>query len=96
MSARSRVSRRRFLTLVAGSAALLSSGSLAAQSAKPAAKKRAARPSPQPKPDPLAKWSEEAAASTKASLEVLRKHPLPPGGDLSLVFMPIARSRRTR
>lgn len=67
----------------------------AAAAPAPAARRKPARPTA-PKHDALAKDLAQAKASTAATLAVLRKHPLPPGGDLSLVFTPIARRKGAR
>ena len=92
----SALSRRRFVTMVAaGSAALLAAPAGAAERTR---NKRTSTPSPKPAPPaPPApsKFEKELArqrASTLATLKLVRDYPLPPGGDLPVVFRP----QRTR
>lgn len=95
MTPRRRVSRRRFLSLLAGSAAVFASPALAASAAKPA-RRRPAKPAPPPPADPVEKQYQEALASTRATLDVLRKQPLPPGSPLAVVFRPLPANRKGR
>jgi hypothetical protein len=92
----SALSRRRFVTLVAaGSAALLAAPAGAAERTRT---KRSSTPSPKPAPPtPPApsKFEKELArqrTGTLATLKLVRDFPLPPGGDLPVVFRP----QRTR
>jgi len=91
------VSRRRFVTLVAaGSAALLAPSGVAA----PAPTARHKRPgatagksqshaaAPAPPPTPAQKEFDRQRAGTLTTLKTLREFPLPPGGDLPVVFRP--------
>jgi hypothetical protein len=87
------LTRRGFVTMVAaGSAALLARPGLAGE-AVPAKHKGASAPAakaPPPAPPPSASQKEfdRQRASTLATLKTLREVPLPPGGDLPLVFHP--------
>lgn len=93
------LSRRRFVTLVAASsAALLAAPASAAERSR---RKTSSTPSPKPAPPmpaaapALSKIEKEFArqrAGTLATLKQLRDYPLPPGGDLPVVFRP----QRTR
>lgn len=89
------LSRRRFIAAVAaGSAALIAQPAAAAAKAA----RRAAKPAAKPPEKPAVKPSEfdQQRASTLATLAVIRKHPLPPGGELAAVFQPLRPSRRGR
>lgn len=92
------ITRRRFVGLLAaGSAALAASSALAA------APKPAAKPAPKPAPKPAAtkpasskpssaelqKEFDRQRKGTLDTLATLRKFPLPPGGDLPVVFRPL-------
>jgi hypothetical protein len=87
------LTRRGFVTLVAaGSAALLARPGLAEEVA-PAGRKGSsapAAPPPPPAPPPTAAQKEfdRQRAGTLTTLKTLREHPLPPGGDLPVVFRP--------
>lgn len=89
------LSRREFVTLVAaGSAALIAAPGAADDHTR---RKRASKPGDKPAPPPAepSKSEKELArqkASTLATLQQLRDFPLPPGGDLPVVFRP----QRTR
>ena len=82
-------SRRRFVTLVAaGSAALIAQPGAAAERPR---RKRAPTQKPAPQPPEPTKLEREMArqrAGTLATLKQLRDYPLPPGGDLPVVFRP--------
>lgn len=91
------VSRRRFVTLMAaGSAALLAAP--AHPMADDTRRKTTSTPSAKPTPPAPAELSRSAKelqrqrAGTLATLKVIRDFPLPPGGDLPVVFQP----QRTR
>ncbi|HEY6193686.1 MAG TPA: hypothetical protein VI504_01475 [Candidatus Eisenbacteria bacterium] len=97
------VSRRQFVTLVAaGSAALLAPPVVAASaSRKPTAPHRkppiAAAEKPQPPaPTPAQKEFDRQRAGTLTTLKTLREFPLPPGGDLPVVFRPQRTGKRER
>jgi len=87
------LTRRGFVTLVAaGSAALLARPGLAEEVA-PARKKGASAPAAKPVPPPpppsaAEKEFERQRAGTLSTLKTLREYPLPPGGDLPVVFRP--------
>jgi hypothetical protein len=87
------LTRRGFVTLVAaGSAALLARPGLAeevASARRKGASAAAAKPEP-PAPSPSAaeKEFERQRAGTLSTLKTLREYPLPPGGDLPVVFRP--------
>ena len=97
MTPRQRVSRRSFLTLVAGTTAAFATRSFAAKVPKPSSRS-GSRPAarPEPRRDPVEKAFQESLKSTRSTLEVIRKHPLPPGGDLSLVFRAIPRRKGSK
>jgi len=91
------LSRRRFVALTgAGLAALSAGGALGAtapakttgtKAKKPAADSTAAAPSP-----PMSahqKEYERQKAGTLSTLKTIRAYPLPPGGDLPVVFKPM-------
>jgi hypothetical protein len=82
-------SRRRFVALVAaGSAALIAQPGAAAERPR---RRRTPSPKPAPHPPELSKLEREMArqrAGTLATLKQLRDYPLPPGGDLPVVFRP--------
>ena len=84
------ITRRRFVGLLAaGSAALATSSALAA-AAKPAPKPAASKPGPtKPSSAELQKEFERQRKGTLDTLTTLRKFPLPPGGDLPVVFRPL-------
>jgi len=96
-SAAQAITRRGFVTMVAaGSAVLLTRPALAA-AASGTRHKKSTTPAQKPlppasAPSALQKEFERQRAGTLASLKTLREHPLPPGGDLPVVFRP----QRTR
>ena len=94
MTPRQRVSRRGFLTLLAGTTAAFATRAIAAKAPK-SPSRSTPRPAPRPEPsrDPIEKAFQESLKSTRSTLAVIRKHPLPPGGDLSLVFRAIPRRK---
>ena len=98
IAAASALSRRRFVTMVAaGSAVLLARPGVAAEAAR-TRRKPAGTPSEKPAPPaPPAtatqKEFDRQRAGLLATLKTLRETPLPPGGDLPVVFKP-RRSRR--
>ena len=88
------ITRRRFVGLLAaGSAALAAPSALAAApkpAAKPAPKPSASKPGPsKPSSAELQKEFERQRKGTLDTLATLRKFPLPPGGDLPVVFRPL-------
>ena len=93
-----RLTRRRFVALLAGgSAAIAAAPALAAGTAS------SDRASPAPKPAPAAasasarqKEFERQRAGTLEVLQRIRGTALPPGGDLSVVFRPLRPARRER
>lgn len=88
------ISRRRFIAAVsAGSAALLAQPLAAAAAA---ARRTARKPAPPPLPTPASTAFDQQRASTLATLQVIRKHPLPPGGDLGAVFRPLSNRRKAK
>jgi hypothetical protein len=91
------LTRRRFVTMVAaGSAVLLAKPELASAATAPRRKSHAgaaARPAPAtPIKSAAQKEFDRQHAGTLATLKTLRDQPLPPGGDLPVVFRP----QRTR
>ena len=94
-----KLSRRRFVALTGASLAALSAGgaALGATETKPAAKSKkpatAATSTPAapsaPVPTPHEKEFERQKSGTLATLKTLRAYPLPPGGDLPVVFKPM-------
>jgi len=91
------LSRRRFVALVAaGSAALAASPALAAPAPrrKPAPPP-AAKPAPPAVPAETARF-EKQRENLRATLKTIREVPLPPGGDLSVVFRPLRPARKGR
>ena len=104
-----RLSRRRFVALTgAGLAALSAGGSALGAETKSAAKKKPAAaaapgttaPSPPPAPAPAMtphqKEFERQKTGTLATLKTLRAYPLPPGGDLPVVFKPMRTPKKGR
>ena len=89
------LSRRRFIaTVSAGSAALLAQP-LAAVAA--AARRTSRKPTPTPPPPtPESTAFDQQRASTLSTLQVIRKHALPPGGDLGAVFHPLTNRRKAK
>jgi hypothetical protein len=91
------LSRRRFVTLLAaGSAALIAPGGAIAAATAPAATRRPARPAATAsaglsQADRKELIRQQAAA--RATVEVIRKHPMPPGTEMASIFKPL-RSRR--
>jgi len=106
-----RLSRRRFVGIVAaGSVGALASAvtppdaatakrsrrkAAAGASVKPAPAAGAARSSA-PEPSAAEKEFERQKKSTLGTLKTIRDYPLPPGGDLSLVFRPLRAARKAR
>jgi len=95
------LSRRRFVALVAGSAAALASPAAAAPASRKPAAARSAKPlppaaPPAPAASALEKELVRQRKSTLAALKILREYPLPPGGDLPVVFRPLRAERRGR
>lgn len=95
------LTRRGFVTMVAaGSAALLARPGLADEAAAtrhkaasaPATKSQPAAPPP----SAAQKEFERQRTGTLATLKTLREYPLPPGGDLPLVFLPQRARKRGR
>ena len=99
-----KLSRRRFVALTGAGLAALSAGgaalgasapakSGATKSKKPAA--AAATPAPQP-PPPSAqqKEFERQKTGTLSALKTIRAWPLPPGGDLPVVFKPMREPKK--
>lgn len=82
---RSRVSRRRFITLVAGASA--------AALVAPASSIRAAARKPLPRqaagPPAMAAEIEKQKKSVAEALKAIRDYPLPPGSDMAFVFRPL-------
>ena len=104
-----RLSRRRFVALTgAGLAALSAGGSALGAETKSAAKKKPAAaaapgttaPSAPPPPAPAMtshqKEFERQKTGTLATLKTLRAYPLPPGGDLPVVFKPMRTPKKGR
>ena len=87
---RSRVSRRRFMALVAGASA--------AALVAPVASVRAAARKPLPKqpavPPRIAAEIEKQKKSVADALKVVRDYPLPPGSDMAFAFHPLRPARR--
>jgi hypothetical protein len=104
-----RLSRRRFVALTgAGLAALSAGGSALGAEAKSTAKKKpapaaapgttapSAPPAPAPAMTPHQKEFERQKTGTLATLKTLRAYPLPPGGDLPVVFKPMRTPKKGR
>lgn len=94
-----KLSRRRFVALTGAGLAALSAGGPAlgasekggSKSKKPAAPAAAAAP-PAPAPTPPSAHEKEFERQKKGTLDTLktlRAYPLPPGGDLPVVFKPM-------
>jgi hypothetical protein len=91
----------------AGLAAFSAGGSALGAEAKSAAKKPAATaapgttapsapPAPAPAMTPHQKEFERQKTGTLATLKTLRAYPLPPGGDLPVVFKPMRTPKKGR
>jgi len=78
--------------VAAGSAALATTPALAAPApgVEPAVK-----PAPPPAPADAARF-EKQRENLRATLKTIREVPLPPGGDLSVVFRPLRPARKER
>jgi hypothetical protein len=89
------MSRRRFVgMLAAGSAAIVAAGGTAAAPA-PARKKRPAAASGAESLSLVdRKELDRQRASTNSTLEVIRKHAMPPGTEMASIFKPL-RARRS-
>ncbi len=82
------MSRRSFVTMVAaGSAALLARPAAAADAPRAAAKAADTTAGPSLAPATQKEFDRQRAGML-ATLKTLREAPLPPGGDLSVVFKP--------
>ena len=93
-SDQARLSRRRFVTLVAaGSAGALATGPVPGTGAQEAPAKAEAHAAA---PTAAEKEFERQKKSTLATLKTIRDFPLPPGGDLAVVFRPLRATRKTR
>ena len=93
------LSRRRFVTLLAaGSAAIAASPALAAKAATAPPKKPAPPPASKPAAGAAAlqKEFDRQRAGTRDTVKTLREFPLPPGGDLPVVFRPLRPVRKER
>ena len=90
------ISRRRFVSLLAaGSAAVLTTPAAGA----PAPRRKPAPQPVAPSAVPLSaaqKEFERQRANTLSALKTIRAYPLPPGGDLPVVFRPLPGPRRSR
>lgn len=104
-----RLSRRRFVGIVAaGSVGALASAvtppdaAVAKRSRRKAAAGAGAKPAPPagaghaPEPSAAEKEFERQKKSTLGTIKTIRDYPLPPGGDLSLVFRPLHAARKVR
>ena len=89
------ISRRRFVGLLAaGSAAVLARP---AEAAAPPRKRKPAGPAtPVATSSAEQKEFERQRANTLSTLKTIRAYPLPPGGDLAVVFRPLPSVRRSR
>ena len=96
MSRRPAISRRRFVSLAAaGSAALVAGRALAADA--PPAKGKATRPTRTPKEQAaIQKEFDRQRGVLQGALKAIRGFPLPPGGDLPVVFRPLRMPKRGR
>jgi hypothetical protein len=92
------LSRRRFVTLLAaGSAAIAASPALAAKAAtEPPKKPATTTPKPATGAAALQKEFDRQRAGTLDTIKTLREFPLPPGGDLPVVFRPMRPIRKER
>ena len=94
------ISRRRFVTLLAaGSAAVAAVPGIAAAAAPVRSRKTAAPPAAKPSPATTAALQKEFDRQRSGlldTLKALRKYPLPPGGDLAVVFRPLRTARKVR
>ena len=97
-SAQARLSRRRFVTLMAaGSAGALATGPVPGTGAKEAVAQAPAQAEAQAvAPTAAEKEFERQKKGTLATLKTIRDYPLPPGGDLAVVFRPLRATRKTR
>jgi len=98
-----RLSRRRFVALVAAtSAAVVAAPAGAAVARRKRVPAPAARPAPAESTataPPAGAWQKEferQKKSTLSTLKTLRDYPLPPGGDLAVVFRPLRAGRKPR
>lgn len=100
---RSKLSRRRFLALVAAGSTVPAGAAVAADSTPPARKKSPARAKPvktpvyAPPPAPSAEIARGIAQQKEwlaSSLETLRKFDLEPGSEQGFAFRPLESKRR--
>jgi hypothetical protein len=97
MPSRSALPRRRFLALAAAAAAALAAPAGAAPPAPRRRRPAPAPPAPPPaEPTPVEREVARQRQGTQEVLKTLRAHPLPPGGDLPVVFRTVAPLRRGR
>jgi hypothetical protein len=92
--------------LAAGSGALAVAPELTVEAAHAAAEKPAKKPGAKPAAKPAVKPTAASAvlqkefdrqrAATTETLETIRRHSLPPGGDLPVVFRPLLPARKSR
>ncbi len=95
-----KLSRRRFVSLLAVSSAAVIADPAAAAKVVPATRRKpVAGPTAKPLPAVGAadqKEFERQRANTLGALKVIRAYKLPPGGDLPVVFRPLPNPRRSR
>lgn len=99
-----RWSRRRFVALAGASLAALSTGRVAPASGaaaksgatKPAKPAAASTATSAPAPSAQQKEFERQKAGTLATLKTIRAYPLPPGGNLPVVFRPLRTPKKER
>lgn len=88
----SRINRRQFIASVAAGSAVLLARPVAAVAAASKAARKAVKAAAPAATTPSV--FDQQRASTLATLQVIRKHPLPPGGELAAVFHPVRPRRK--
>lgn len=90
MTQRRKLSRRRFLSLIAAGSAAAATAPVRAIAAPAPARRKPAVPAPSPA---MAKEIEKQKGYVADALKTLRNYELPPGSDMAFVFRPL-RARR--
>ncbi len=88
------ITRRRFVGLMAAGSAALMAGGAAVAAPAPKRRPRAAAAVPAELPPADRQELLRQRAATTATLEVIRKHAMPPGTEMASIFKPLRPRRR--